>query len=185
MRFGGFAICALALGCGGQNTGPDNTNVPPAQAPAVQGTAAQPPNFDVFREGITFSSTRPLLEAGITSDHFDFSHLRELYVKVNVADMGGTAPVHLAVITPTGSTFYETTQFYSTDPGMRQMRVPRSPHPIDVYTALKVNGGHSLIYTVPIVGTAVARYPLPGTWRIEATVEGHRTLSAELVANFI
>lgn len=187
MRFGGFAICALAIGCArsDNNAAPENPDLLTPQV--VQVAVGQPVatnNYDVFREGIEFSASENALKYGVTSDHFNFSELRELWVRINVSGMSGTSVVRLTVTTPTGSVFYETTVPYSTEAGVKSMNVPKSPHPIDVYTARVVNGGHSLIYVVPVVGTALARYPIPGTWHIEATVEGHRTLSADIVVNY-
>src|SRR5262249_52679224 len=124
------------------------------------------------------------LANGLLSDRFNFSRTRELWVRMRVAGMVGTTIVHLTLTTPSGSTFYETTTAYSPNPNQSEMLVPGAPHPITVFRAVPATVGHALVYVVPVVGTALARYPVPGRWRVDATIDGGRTLSTQMDVSY-
>ena len=164
-------VLLAALGCTNSN-GPSAS--PNAGVPAPGSSAGG------FREGIDLAESQSALENGQLSDRFDFSRQRELWVRMRVAGIGGTTTVRLTLTTPTGSTFYESTVAYSPDPDQNTMMVPNAPHPITVFPAQPVNGGHALVYVVPVAGTALSRYPVPGRWHVDATFASGRVISAEI-----
>ena len=193
MRVAALAIFAIALGCTGTEM-----NSPPVRgaqeggastasrgaASAVMPPNAKAPKFAPFREGIELSVSESGLENGLFSDRFNFAQLRELWVRIKVAGMGHTTVIRLTLTTPTGSTFYESNVAYSPDPANNVMIVPNAPHPITVFPAKAMSGGHALVYVVPVAGTALSRYPIPGRWRVDAAIDGGRVLSTEIEVSF-
>ena len=177
MRIAMCVAFVALLGCSRSDAPPPSrtTGVP---APGKSSTPSP------FREGIDLAESQSALENGQLSDRFDFSRLRQLWVRINLAGMGGVTVVRLTLTTPSGSTFYESNVAYSPDPNQTEMRVPNAPHPITVFPAQPVNGGHALLYAVPVVGTALARYPVPGRWRVDAAIDGGRVISTEIEVSF-
>lgn len=187
MRIAISVIFAIAFACASAASSPQagaTSGVPP---PGSSVTPLPSP----FREGIDLALTQSALENGQFADRFDFSRTRELWVRMRVAGMGGTTSVRLTLATPSGSVFYETTVAYSADPSRNEMTVtndpiqnvmmvPNAPQPITVFRALPLRSGHALLYVVPVAGTALARYPVPGRWRLTATIDGAREISTEL-----
>jgi hypothetical protein len=166
MRMAIPVIFAIALGGFGSDAFPQHGRpVTPQLAPS--------------RESIDLALTQSALENGQLADRFDFSRIRELWVRMRVAGIRETTLVHLTLVTPSGSVFYETTVAYSADPRQDVMTVPNAPHPITVFRAQPARSGHALLYVVPVAGTALARYPSPGRWRINATIDGAREISTE------
>jgi hypothetical protein len=185
MRLAVLATCAL-MGCvhGDNNAPAANPDLSPVMQ--VQQPVGTPvvTNYQPFREGIDLSSSQTALDHNLTSDHFNFSELRELWVRVKVNGITDTTLVHMTLTTPSGSTFYETTVPYSPDPGTTAMYVPKGPHEITVYHTLPMGTGHALIYVIPVAGSAMARYPVPGTWHLQVEIQGHRTLSADIEVSY-
>jgi hypothetical protein len=187
MRLAVLATCAMASGClhsegNGPQANPDLSPVAQVQQPV--GIAVPGPNYQPFREGIDLSVSEVALQHNITSDHFDFSQLRELWVRVKLNDVRNTTIIHMTLLTPSGSPFYETTVPYSPDPTVKTIHVPRAPHEIDVYHAPQMGTGNALIYVIPVAGSAMARYPVPGTWRLVVDVEGRPSMSVELQISY-
>ena len=174
MRVAITVIFAMGLGCSNSNSSqPSGTS---AAVPRPGSSVTQ----SAFQEGIDLAESQSALDSGQLSTRFDFSRLRSLWVRMRVAGMVGTTIVHLTLTTPSGSIFYETTTAYSPNPNQTEMVVPNAPHPITIFRAVPANSGHALVYVVPVVGTALVRYPAPGRWRIDATIDGRRTLSTQI-----
>jgi hypothetical protein len=147
-----------------------------------QGTA--PPAFPAaFQPGIVLAAEPELLEAA-PATRFNFGVLRDLWVRVKVPDMGQLMTVSLAVTSPGGARFHETTQRFSPDEGMTQMEMPGSPHALTVLRAKRAPGGWLLDYPIAISGTVFTRNPTPGVWLIEARTEG-RLLSTDFEAEYL
>lgn len=175
MRIALSLMLAAALGCSRSDSPPPPGGGSPHFSPPGSSTTPTP-----FREGIELADSQSALENGQTSDRFNFSRMRELWVRVKVAGMTGTTVMRLTLTTPAGSTFFENNVAYSPDRSQSTMNVPNAPHPITVFPAQPLGGGHGLVYVVPVVGTALARYPAPGRWRVAAAFEGGRILSADI-----
>jgi hypothetical protein len=169
-----LAICAIAVGCSGAEE----------SASQSESAASQRDSRSAFQDGIALSTSELELERGLSSDRFNFAHVRELWVRINVNGLGRTAVVRLTLTTPTGSTFYESNVAYSTDPRLTSMNAPNAPNPISMFPAKRVGNGYSLIYVVPVVGTALSRYPIPGTWRVQAEIRGVRVLSTQIQVTY-
>jgi hypothetical protein len=173
MRFAALAICGLAIGC-------STDSASQSESVAVRGDSRPA----ALHDGIELSSSELELEHGLTSDRFNFALMRELWVRINVNGLGRTSVVRLTLTTPTGSTFYESNVAYSTDPRLTSMDVPNGPNPVSVFPAKRVGNGYSLIYVVPVVGTALSRYPIPGTWRVQAEIRGVKVLSTQIQVSY-
>jgi len=175
MRIAVSLIFAIAFGC--------SSSAFAAQAGATGSVprlgSSVTPRPAPFREGIDLALTQSGLENGQLADRFDFSRMRELWVRMRAAGIGRNTPVRLTLTTPSGSVFYETTVAYSANPSQQVMMVPNAPHPITVFRAKPTGSGHALLYVVPVAGTALARYPVPGWWRITATIDGAREITTE------
>jgi len=176
MRVTISVILAIAFGCFCSAASPQAGASAGVPRPGTSITRPPTP----FHEGIDLALTQSALENGQFADRFDFSRTRELWVRMRVAGIGGTTLVRLTLATPSGSVFYETTVAYSADPSQNVMMVPNAPHPIAVFRAQPARSGHALLYVMPVAGTALARYPVPGTWRITASIDGAREISTDI-----
>jgi len=175
MRIAMSLMFVAALGCSRSDVSP--------QPPGSSGRVPSPGSSTTptpFREGIDLADSQSALDNGQLSDRFDFSRMRELWVRIKVAGLSGITVVRLTLTTPSGSTFYESNVAYSPDPSQNTMMVPNAPHPITVFSAQAMNGGYGLSYVVPVAGSALARYPLPGKWHVVATFDSGKTLSTEI-----
>jgi hypothetical protein len=195
MRIAMSLMFVAALGCSrseaptqpagspGPVPSPGSSSTPPPQAPGASGRVPSPGSSSTptpFREGIDLADSQSALENGQLSDRFDFSRMRELWVRTKVAGLSGIAVVHLTLTTPSGSTLYESSVAYSPDPSQNTMMVPNAPHPITVFRAQAMSGGYGLSYVVPVAGSAMARYPVPGKWHVAATFESGRVLATDI-----
>jgi hypothetical protein len=188
MRLAVLATCAtMMFGC----LRGDSNNSPTPGADLGQLVQVQQPigtavvnSYQPFREGIELSSSESGLDHGITSTNFNFSELRELWVRVKVNGINDTSVVHFTLVTPNGSTFYEAYIAYSPDPATKSVYVPKAPHEITVYQAKAMGTGHAIDYVVPIVGTASSRYPVAGTWHLQVEIQGHRTFSTDIQVSY-
>src|SRR5262245_29035474 len=69
-----------------------------------------------FRAAILLSDSQPALEAGMTSTRFQLATLRDLFVRVQVANPPSMTMLELQFTSPVGERFYETRSLFSTDP---------------------------------------------------------------------
>ena len=133
-----------------------------------------------FQPGIEFSATEEGLEQGDTASSFNLNTLRDLWVRVRVSHMSHTSLVRLAFTTPRGEVFYETVLLYTREPRARQVSFPGLPHPRTAFPAKLVPGGYALDQPIPVGAGVFMRYPQPGAWRVEATVDGRQALAVRL-----
>jgi hypothetical protein len=125
-----------------------------------------------FKEGIELSYSQSALDHGLTSTSFNFAHLRDLWVRVNLVGMPNVGTLDLKLIDPRGTIAYEGHVPFSPDTNMERMEIPKALHPVTVFHPKPQAGGHSLDYVVPVSGGVLTRYMIPGTWRVEAQFEG-------------
>jgi hypothetical protein len=129
-----------------------------------------------FPEGIDLSIT----QGGAASTQFDFAQLRELWVRVRVAQLSGTTVLKLSVTSPAGEPMYESQVAYSADPSVQTMNATGAPHPVSVFPAQAMGSGYVLEYLVPIAGSALSRFPARGRWQVSAAFSGGKVLSATM-----
>ena len=133
-----------------------------------------------FQEGIELASSVEGLEQGDVSTSFSLLELRDLWIRVKVARMAHTALLTLTFTTPRGEVFYETRQLYTREPHATQVRIPSVRHPVTAFPAKRLHGGVALDQPIPIGAGVFMRYPQAGTWLVQATLDGQRTLSARM-----
>jgi hypothetical protein len=83
--------------------------------------------------------------------------------------------VNLRVIDPNGHVFEEEDLAYTPVPGAMEMNMMVGGMPMNPSNAIPVKvlqGGMALDYGIAIYGTEYKRYPFPGTWQVQATVDG-------------
>jgi hypothetical protein len=132
-----------------------------------------PPPPEPFRPGISLSVSEAGLENGAVADRFDLRQVRDLYVRVKVADMPYLAKRALTFINPVGEVFFEEVAAFSVDPTMNVMDETGSGVDTAVTTAKRIPKGWALDRPVPIGGTIFERVPIPdGDWQIQAVVTG-------------
>jgi len=119
------------------------------------------------------------LEQAPGETRFNFAHLRDLWVRVNLAGMPPSVQLNLSLTDPKGTLVYETSVPFSSDPRMKTLNVPGAGHPVTVFQAKRTRGGLALDYAIPVSGSVVTRYLSAGTWRLVAEVGG-RTFSTPL-----
>jgi hypothetical protein len=150
-----------------------------ATAPA-SGTTEVP-----LAEGIELSVSEVALDHNLVADHFNFAQLDNVWVSINVSAMpSDTTIVKLTFTTPTGQVFYSGTVGYTPQSEPLAVNVSHSPHPITVFPAKHTRGGFALRYVVPVIGSAMGRYPIPGRWRVEAAIQGGRTLTKDISVSY-
>ncbi len=125
-----------------------------------------------FAEGIELAGSAEGLGRDEIASSFNFLHLRDLWVRVNVSRMPKTAALNLVFVSPRGETFYETNLFFSRDAKVRSVNPPGADHPATVLQAKRFPGGFALDQPIPIVGSVFLRYPMPGTWVVQARISG-------------
>jgi hypothetical protein len=135
-----------------------------------------------FRTGITFSDSQRNMEAGLTSTHFQLSAMRDLYVRVEVADTPSPTMLELVFINPIGERFYENRSLFSLDPTLKVMDDPLLGPQSRVLPMKPLWGGWALDREIAIAGTIFTRVPTAdGDWNVQATVTGSPgTLHANL-----
>jgi hypothetical protein len=162
-------LSIASAGCHGGDAGN-----PPGQSPAV---ANVPPSVGLpgpFRVGIQLSNNQRDLEEGLFSTNFDFTDLRDLWVRVVVPGMPRMGMVTLVLIGPSMVRAYERNLMFTVDPGMTEMQMPGMDHPIQVFQAKPIKGGVAIDVPVPIAGSIISRYPTTntGSWVAEVKIEG-------------
>ena len=109
------------------------------------------------------------LDSGVAQTSFNFSRLRDLWVRVSLVGMTGMSELRLKLIDPNGVVAYEATAYYSPS-GMQELNLPNSAHPVTVFAAKQVPGGFVLDYGIPVSNSAITRYLTDGDWKLEAVV---------------
>jgi len=164
---GRFLLVAVLLAAGVPGTG--------------SSTPASPSGFD---KGMRFATSREGLDQGF-SGAFDFAHLRDLWIRVQVAKLPRTAALHVALLTPEGRAFYETSRNFSRLPEVTLAKPPNADHEVTVFPAKRIQGGFALDLSVPVAGSIFVRYPSPGVWTVQARlVETGESLSEKLEVRF-
>lgn len=145
-------------------------------------TAAEgSPRGGPFEEGIALASSERGLEEGANSTSFNLLELRDLWVRVNVARLPRTSVLALTFTSPRGEIFHETRVLYSRETRAMDMRLPGASRSVTAFPAKPLAGGFALDQAIPIGIGAFVQYPQPGTWRIQATLDGrHEPLSVEM-----
>ncbi len=136
---------------------------------AVAGPASHP---GPFAEGIDLAVSAEGLGQDASASPFNFLHLRDLWVRVNVSKMPKTAALNLVFVSPRGETFYESTLYFSRDTKVKSVTPLGADHPAVVLQARRLPGGFALDQPIPIVGSVFLRYPMPGTWMVQARISG-------------
>lgn len=126
-----------------------------------------------FQEGIELSSSEAGLEQGAVSTRFNLLELRDLWIRVRVARMPHISLLRLTFTSPRGEVFYETKLLYSREPRAMEVQVQGVPHLRTAFPAKRVPGGYALDQPIPIGAGVFMRYPQPGTWLVQATLDGH------------
>ena len=153
----------LLMGCtNGDTTGGPDTKVPPTTDPTPLSPA------------ITLSSSEGGLQTGVTAKNFNFSQLRNIWVRVTVPTLTKTTQVNLVFRNPLGEPMYETNVLYSADPQTTSMMMAGSMAPVAVSLAKHITGGYAIDVAVPVAGTVLTRYPTSGVgdWTVQAKVDG-------------
>jgi len=147
--------------------------------------AGAPPETPHVKPTLEFAASEAALEQGAVSNDFDFSALRDLWIRVRVPKLSPTTEIDLAFITPGGEIFYETTRYFSRVPQAATTRVPGRDHPVTAMPARRIRGGYTLDMPVPVAGSVFTRYPAPGGWTVRARlVESGQSLSAPVAIRF-
>jgi hypothetical protein len=151
-----------------------------ATAPGESHTVTQTHSpVPLFQPGLSFAFSEPLLENGVTSNHYNFATVRELWVRVGVQKVRDISMAKVIFTNPKGEKIYETTSPYSADPSVETMAMANMDHPITVRRAKQLVGGFGLDRLVPVAGTVFTRYPMAGPWVVTAQVDGQQ-FSAEI-----
>ena len=95
--------------------------------------------------------------------------VRDLWVRMRVLDVRGIADVQISITKPQGDVAHEESFAFADHPD-RIARVSAAGHPVDVAMPTAVAGGYLLDVMIPVAGTNLARYAVPGTWQVNATV---------------
>lgn len=147
--------------------------------------SAAAPSPPAVKPGLEFAVSEAALEQGAASNDFDFSALRDLWVRVKVPKLSRTTEIQLTFLTPRGETFYETTRYFSRLPQAAVARIPGADHPVTVMPARRIRGGYALDLPVPVAGSVFLRYPAPGKWWVRATLaESGQSLSSPVEIRF-
>ena len=136
---------------------------------AVAGPA---PHAGPFAEGIELAVSAEGLGQDASASPFNFLHIRDLWVRVNVSKLPKTAALHLVFVSPRGETFYETNLYFSKDTRVKSVAPQGGDQPAAVLQASRVPGGFALDQPIPIAGSVFLRYPMPGTWMVQARISG-------------
>ena len=172
-----LAPTLLLSGCENRTATPapeDPTN-PQTAKTATAATAIQPVpvyNRRPFQEGIELSISKEGLDNGVTSTHFNFARLRDLWVRVNLPGMPRVGQLTLVLIDPKGKIGYQASVPYSPDPGMTEMTMPGMMRPVTVFLAKPRTDGLMLDYAIPVSGSVLTRRLVGGEWRVEARISG-------------
>ena len=148
-------------------------------APKRERARGESPGAAPFRDGIVLADSQFALEQGPGATRFNFAHLRDLWVRVNLAGMPPSVQLDLTLTDPRGTLVYEASAPFSSDPRVKTKDVPGAGHPVTVFQAKRMQGRLALDYAIPVSGTVVTRYLSAGTWTLVAEVGG-RTFSAPL-----
>ena len=153
-----------------------------ASSRLASGAAPAPP---AVKPGLEFAVSETALAQGAVSSDFDFSALRDLWVRVRLPKLPRTTEIDLTFLTPHGETFYETTRYFSRLPQAAVARIPGADHPVTVMPARRIRGGYALDLPVPVAGSVFLRYPAPGKWMVRATLaESGQLLTAPVEIRF-
>ena len=139
---------------------------------ACSATDDRAPGAATFSEGLVLAESAFGLESDLGAASFNFSHVRDLWVRVKLSHLSGPSQLDLTLIDPAGTILYEATAEFSPDPNMATMPMPGAARPVTVFPAKQLRGGFALDYAVPISGSVVTRYMTPGTWQIRVQAAG-------------
>jgi hypothetical protein len=141
------------------------------QSPAPGAPQPQP---QPFQAGITLSDSQGRLAANIASKNFNFGALPVLWVRTSVEKMSNPSTVSLEFLNPKGEVAYEHSSPFSNDPNFNSMPMPGMDHDQTVFQAQPLAGGWGLDVPIPVIGSAIARFPTvcTGTWMLRSRVDG-------------
>jgi hypothetical protein len=126
-----------------------------------------------FNEGIQLADSPSALDRETSeTPRFDFGTLRELWIRVRVADMGQLSMLNVKLVSPRGVIHYETNAAFSPDPAMKTTEMTGAHHPVTVFHAPGRLGGFDLDVSVPVQGTVLTRHLKTGAWQVMAGIEG-------------
>ena len=126
------------------------------------------------REGIVLAASQPALESGSDETSFNFAHLRDLWVRVNLVGMPRSLQLNLRLIDPQGTLIYEASVPYTSDPTMTTIDSPGAGHPVAVFPAKTRRSGVALDYALPVSGGVVTRYLSEGAWTLDVEAGGRK-----------
>lgn len=153
-------LMGLMIGAlGGCNPGAQTDAAPADMTPSLQAT-------------LQFSDSQMSMGAGMMSKSFNFSHLRDLWVRVTVPALPRTAKLQLKFINPRGEVFFEDSAYYSPDGAAGGMNMQGAPQGMTVRPAGKVGTSFTLDRVIPIGGSVFQRFPEAGSWVVEAQLDG-------------
>lgn len=133
---------------------------------------AKPPGHP-FRAGIVMSDSALGLTNGKVATRFNLWTLRDLFVRVKVAELPQIALLNLKFINPAGETILEETTAFSLDPAVKHVDdALLGPH-ANVFRARRIAGGYALDREIAVAGSVLWRSPpLDGDWTVQASVTG-------------
>src|SRR5262249_39622331 len=106
------------------------------------------------------------------STRFQLAALRDLFVRVQVANAPSMTVLDLEFTNPVGEKFYETRSLFSLDPSIVNIDDPETG-PSRAFPMKSISGGVALDRSIPIGGTIFTRVPIPdGYWSLQASVAG-------------
>jgi hypothetical protein len=142
------------------------------------GTAPPPPPPDLSSPPASMSAihvgrTQQEVETGMAPASFNFSVLRDVWVRVTVPALPGTAQRTVQFVNPKGEIQYEEQLPYSTDPSVKEINVPGMMFPVQVVPAVVLpSGGVALDRVISITAIGFQRLPYEGDWLVRGRVEG-------------
>ena len=114
----------------------------------------------------------------------DLRHARDLYVRLIVPTMVSPSVVRLTLRSPTGEVFLTDSAPYSADPARTSFDAPGLDHVVTALPAKHDIAGFTIDRSIPIAGTLVQRFLSPGTWWIDASIEGGLVTSRAIVVTW-
>jgi hypothetical protein len=151
----------------------------------LSGLAATAPPAPRVKPTLELAVSEAALEQGAASDDFDFSALRDLWLRVTLPKLSQTEEIDVAFLTPRGEIFYETTRYFSRLPQVAVTKVPGRDRPATVMPARKIRGGYALDLPVPVAGSVFTRYPTPGRWTVRVRLaQSAESLAAPIEIRF-
>jgi hypothetical protein len=160
-------LTLLAAGCS-KTSGGGGNHPPPPDGQDLGGAPTGPP----ITAALHLADSEASLAAGLYADSFNFYDMRTLLVQVVLPDMPRQTMLHLLFIDPRGGSFYEDHVPFTTDPSGGTLTHPIMKTPQLMMVARPFNSGWALNREVPIGGSSFVRFPQPGDWQVQATVDG-------------